>query len=370
MNSNGSPTKISARDFYTEFRGHRVDHLEVLLAHVRDSFESVSILWTAGDSSLDNKYWFHDTVPAAPGAYQSILQPPRSKPDVTYWLNYFLSSSSSYHNNNCSPRQSSTSTMPSYATRYVAINGAVEASTLNLRSYTLLPQDVFVRDHLQENDILIVSVGGNDVALLPLPCTICSILCLMLVLPTTCIEQGCTCGTVPIDDTCCGFGPSLCSCLCACPPCLGYFRHLFGYRVQRYIERLTEKTKPAQILVCMIYFPDETVDEASWANTTLNALGYNRNPAKLQAFIRKIYTDVISTIRVPGSTVVPVPLYRVLQGRERDDYVARVEPSPTGGRKLAEFLLAYILDATPPGAGVDVPLNETTPSSLLIRERA
>jgi hypothetical protein len=83
-----SQTKISFGAFYGEFHGHRLQHLERLYPPIRDAAES--IIWMAGDSSLDNKYWLSDRRPAQPaiGAYQTVLQPPYSKPDVTYWMNY------------------------------------------------------------------------------------------------------------------------------------------------------------------------------------------------------------------------------------------------------------------------------------------
>lgn len=218
-----------------------------------------------------------------------------------------------------------------------AINTAVEATTLNERTFRLRPQDVFLRDNIKEDDILIVSIGGNDIALIPSPCTIASIASL-LCLPLTCSEKGFSCGVVPVDDCCCGCGPSLCSCACACPPCLGYFRHLFGVRVQKYIEALTAKTKPAKVLVCMIYYPDEA-NRPAWAGPTLGALGYNSNPAKVQTLIRKAYQEAVSTIKVKGTQVIPVPLFHVLDGKNTEDYVQRVEPSAVGGRKMAEFLL-------------------------------
>jgi hypothetical protein len=379
--SNNYPTtyKISARDFYSEFRGHRVEHLEQLVYHLRNNHDEIqnrnnnhastgtcstngntiqvdpkpvtntNIIWTAGDSSLDNKYWFHDTVPALP-SYQSILRPPISKPDVTYWLNYILSNTS---NNNSqvsvsssvitsSQKETSKDSTQSPNHRYIAVNGAVEASTLNIRSFKLLPQDEFIRDHIQEDDILIVSIGGNDVALVPQPCTIVSLLCLILVLPTICIEKGCIYGTIPMDDYCCSCGPSFLSCCCACPPCLGYLRHLFGYRLQHYIQRITSKTKPSKIVVCMIYYPDEQPDVNTWANHTLQILGYNTNPSKVQALIRKIYTEVITTISIPGSEMIYIPLYHILNGQQTEDYVARVEPSVIGGRKMAEYIYASI----------------------------
>lgn len=62
------------------------------------------------------------------------------------------------------------------------------------------------------------------------------------------------------------------------------------YRTKKYIEALTSKTKPAKVLVCMIYYPDEN-NAPSWANASLGALGYNQNPAKIQLLIRKFYEE-------------------------------------------------------------------------------
>lgn len=105
----------------------------------------------------------------------------------------------------------------------------VEATTLNERWYRPRAQDKFVRDNISSNDILIVSVGGNDIALAPTPCTIASIAGLMC-LPTPCLEQSRSYCSIPVDDYCFGCGPSLCSCAGSCPPCFGYFVHLFGTR--------------------------------------------------------------------------------------------------------------------------------------------
>jgi hypothetical protein len=82
-----SQKKISFDAFYGEFHGHQVRHLEILYPPMRQAAES--IIWTAGDSSLDNKYWLENRdPPPAVGAYQTVLQPPHSKADVTYWMNY------------------------------------------------------------------------------------------------------------------------------------------------------------------------------------------------------------------------------------------------------------------------------------------
>lgn len=51
-----------------------------------------------------------------------------------------------------------------------------------------------------------------------------------------------------------------------------------------------------------------------------------------------------SKIQIPGTQVIPVPLFNALDGTQSRDYVARVEPSSIGGRKMAEFLLDIIDD--------------------------
>ncbi len=52
-----------------------------------------------------------------------------------------------------------------------------------------------------------------------------------------------------------------------------------------------------------------------------------------------LYIDKCSRIEIQGSEVIPVPLFNVLDGKCSDDYVARVEPSAIGGKKMAEYLL-------------------------------
>ncbi len=66
--------------------------------------------------------------------------------------------------------------------------------------------------------------------------------------------------------------------------------NLPNFRVQKYIEALTSKTKPKKILVCMIYYPDEK-NVPSWANAALGALGYDQNPGKIQLLIRKFFEE-------------------------------------------------------------------------------
>lgn len=342
-------SKISSTSFYGEYHGHKLRHLDTLYPLLRDS--SDALIWTAGDSSLDNKYWFKDTRQAV-GVYGSVLDPPSSVCDVTYWLNA-LSKSDRFHNHD--------------AVKYAAINTAVEATTLNERCRRLREQDIFLRDNISEEDVLVVSIGGNDIALAPAPCTIASIAGL-LCLPTSCLEGGRSCGSCPVNDCCSGCGPSVASCTCSCPPCLGYFRHLFGTRTQKYIEALTAKTKPKKILVCMIYYPDEN-NVPSWANVALSGLKYNSNPAKIQLLIRKFFEEATSTIQIPGSEVIPIPLFHPLDGTRSEDYVARVEPSATGGRKMAEYMLDAIHSSGNNNSGLG-PLTISAPTTSFIDGRS
>ena len=362
MSADNEQRKIDADEFYSQYHGHPAHHLKYIHDEMRRSAESSntssSIIWTAGDSSLDNKYWFSTSKNAVPGVYQKLLEPPRSKCDVTYWLNELM------HQRR--QESSGESVTPPFFSGAGALNTAVEATTLNERfgGHNLTKQDCIIRDNIREEDILIVSIGGNDIALFPSVCTILSMVGIICCVPERMLKSGYTCYTCPYDDYCCGCGPSAISCLGGMPPCLGYLTHLFGTRVENYIRSLVSKRKPRKILVCMIYFPDEDSRSSSWANGTLGALGYNSNPSKLQQVIKLGYKEATSRINIPGVEVIPVPLFRVLDGTNSSDYVARVEPSPSGGRKMAEFFLDLI--------GNDQPLGQfqaSTPSTPLVINR-
>jgi len=248
-------------------------------------------IYLAGDSSLDNKYWLKGWQPACNG-YEDVLSPPQMKQDICYWLNYHLE------------RLGGSSAC--------CINTAVEATTLGSRSGScgaLYAQDRFIQEHITENDTLIVSVGGNDIALMPTPCTIAAMANLVCCTTTGCIRRGV------------GLG-------------LPYFRWMFKSRVQAYIEQLISLRKPKQVLVCMIYFPDEAAVD-SWAGLALCCLGYNTYPQKLQTAISKVYETATARIDLRATQTLPVPLHMTLDGKTSSDYVARVEPSISGGEKMA-----------------------------------
>ncbi|KAF2121638.1 hypothetical protein BDV96DRAFT_609623 [Lophiotrema nucula] len=307
MSKTARKKKIGCSRFYQEWKGHPIEDLstfrDITLAQRPDK----PMIYLAGDSSLDNKAWVPssgpggDPLPVEPAEiYHQVLDKPRPKPDVAFWLNHMLGE------------------------RATTINSSVEASMLRERNDTLLPHDEFIRDNIRPEDILIVSIGGNDVALRPSLSTIAHMLQLAWLTRRVSLENG-SAGS------------------------LKYFQWLFGTKVQDYITRIVSKQKPKAVIVCMIYFPLESGagPQQSWAEAQLKALGYNRWPSQLQTAIKRMYEIATCQIKIEGTQIIPCPLYEVLDGKTVGDYTARVEPSVEGGRKMAEKfvrLLGGVLD--------------------------
>mmetsp|Transcript_25062 Transcript_25062/g.41759 ORF Transcript_25062/g.41759 Transcript_25062/m.41759 type:complete len:337 (-) Transcript_25062:150-1160(-) len=318
-----SDDKIPFNRYYREYHGHRVSDLAVVKSRLEES--NNQLIYLAGDSSLDNKYWFSDESSAVNG-YEDILKPPKSREDIAHWMNTDI-------------------IRKRMKGQMAVINCAIEESTVGARSCgTLMPQDLFIKDNIRHQDILVISVGGNDIALKPTPCTACSVATLLCCSTTNCLRSS-ACGcALPIDDCCYGCACGAWSNSLACPPGLGYLVHLFGVRIESLVKSMLTKTKPKLVLVCMIYFLDETPG-TSWAETVLNLLGYNRDPAHLQEAIRQIFRLATQRISIPGTKVIAVPLFKVLDGKNTQDYCERVEPSASGGEKMGKFLVETIQEA-------------------------
>lgn len=308
--STSEPTrKINTSRFYFEYKGHPLSDLAKFRAITIEERQDKPIIYLAGDSSLDNKYWLHKSISEveveAPAIYEKTLVTPRPKPDVSFWMNHLLGEQAT------------------------CINTAVEETMLRDRDDKLLPHDEFIRDNIRSEDVLIVSVGANDVALKPLPSTIMHMLRLAWLTRRKSLEDCSACS-------------------------LSYFKHMFDTKIQDYITRLTAKTKPRAVIVCMIYFPLEAqFGQKSWAEMQLKSLGYNSYPTQLQAAIRAMYEIATKKVEVEGTEIVPCALHEVLDGKTPGEYTARVEPNDEGGRKMAvKFveLLGRIL-ASPPSHG-------------------
>jgi hypothetical protein len=308
--------KISPTPFYTEWKGHPIPDLKKFFTNTLLLRGDTPIIWLAGDSSLDNKAWISADGPGGtplPCSVPDIYIPQFRhltplKPDVAFWMNHHLGNEAT------------------------VINTAVEASLLRERkSGWLLPHDQFIKHNLRSQDVLVVSVGANDVCLSPTVCTAFNMLRLVHLSSQESIEDGSAWA-------------------------LSHFGSLFGKEVQKYVTNLVGTTKPRAVVVCMIYQPLESglSAEKSWADTQLKALKYDTQPQKLQAAIRTIYSQATQKITIPGTQVIHLPLFDVLDGKTADDYVERVEPSVEGGRKMSEAITKAVRDVLEEHMGKEV----------------
>ena len=341
---------VSSSAYYSTYYGHTASDLAVIELALRrrsprgglgegletpslDSQRARSIVWLLGDSSLDNKVWLSTSSEESAQAlngFEHVLAPPTMRQDVEYHVNALLMERK-------------------LNTKYACINTAVEATSLNDRAFgRLLEQDAFAARHLQPQDTLVVSLGGNDVALAPLLCTAINMLGLVFCTARQpCMATATTCvpNIYPFVGDCgcllCGVPGCLVATPLAWPPFFGYFVDLFKNRIEAYVQRIIDRApnKPRRVVVCTIYYPAEA-RQPSWAQAALSALRYDVDPKRLQRAIRAIFTHATSKIRLRGvPQVVPLPLYEALNPLDADDYVARVEPSAKGGRKIAEAIL-------------------------------
>ncbi|KAF2645215.1 hypothetical protein P280DRAFT_495163 [Massarina eburnea CBS 473.64] len=312
------PRKLNASKFYHEYKGHTIHDLTILHSLVRDLRPSAPIIWFAGDSSLDNKYWIPGSGPggedlpvSVPSIYNDVLEPPKPKPDVAFWVNHVMGA------------------------KATCINTSIEESMLRERdSGKLLPQDEFLRQNIREGDALVVSVGGNDIALKPTPATIWHLLRLSWFTRKSNIENGSATS-------------------------LKYFKWLFQAKTQEYITNLISITKPRAVIVCMIYYPLESkYNQKSWADLSLGALGYNWWPGQLQTAIRKMFDMGTREVKVEGTTVLPCALFDVMDGQVKEEYTERVEPSSLGGRKMAERFAKMLDEVLEYRKGSSIVLDE------------
>jgi hypothetical protein len=304
-----APLPINASEFYAEYHGHPLSHLQAVVSGLRK--HSNGIVWLAGDSTLDNKHWFFsggekrdpkhlldDSFAAdAIHGYENLLSPPRMVCDVAYWLNKKLADS---------------------GTGLCCVNTAIEESTLLQRRSELMEQDELLSQNLQSNDVIVLSIGGNDVALRPTPDT------RRYIVPLLTAPEG-------SDE----FNTALL-----------HFIGIFKQQTEAFISKLLAGREVRAVVVCMLYYLDETKG-SGWCEAVLEQMGYNKMPQKLQSMIDAMYKMATTQVTVPGVTVVPVALSSVLDGKTTADYCQRVEPSFSGGEKMASAILNGIESALP-----------------------
>lgn len=302
---------VDSAEFYAQYHGHSEKLLdtifEELVASRRLRGETVHVVFLAGDSSMDNKYWLGDNQrERAVNGFEAVLEPPWSKPDIAHHVNKALAHAAKENKRD----------------GFVCLNCAVEESTIGCRDGgKLLPQDEFIRQRITKDDILIVSAGGNDIALRPTCSTAVAMAWLSIFSGKANIVKGSAWG-------------------------LGHFRSLFCDSLCGYVNSLTSKNKPMMFVPSVIYYPDENVKAQSWASPILKLIGYNSNPRHVQAIIDRVFTEVqlgVTPARVGIPSVVPLALSAAMDGTKTEDYVARVEPSAVGGSKIANLFVSTIM---------------------------
>jgi len=296
---------VPAASFYAEYHGHPIVHLRTVITRLRE--EQKAIVWLAGDSSLDNKHWLFkggnkidprhladsNLSADACNGYEHILEPRRMIRDVAYWLNAELS-----------------------GTGLCCVNASVEESTLEDRQRGLKEHDMIIRECLRPADIIVTSVGGNDVALRPSAATR---MCIMQLL------------TSPKGSD-------------KHVSALQHFIDLFQKQTEEFISQLIANTTPRAVIVCMLYYLDETPG-SGWCEGILSQLRYNEMPGILQGLIHEVYEVATKKVNIPGTQVIPLPLFTVLDGKTTTDYCQRVEPSVQGGEKMARLIAGTIREA-------------------------
>jgi hypothetical protein len=280
--------------------------------------KSRNFIFLAGDSSLDNKYWFERLKITDKGiplnGYEEIIEGDMTK-DVTWNINNTL-------------------IQQRLGNKYVCINTSYEGTTLEERLYSLYyDSDIFIREHIQPNDILIVSVGKNDIT-----STIMAdiektneITINILYLLEQDLEK------VDINSS-----------------QFKFLINIFKDKIEIYIKKLCEKNTPKYIIVNTIYYPYEFLEEFvedSWANDALNIVRYTNEDGinKFKKLIRLIYVYATCKINIDNSIIIPVPLFEVLDStlKKEDgtsfDYYYRAEPSLEGSIKMAKKFVDLIL---------------------------
>ena len=215
-------------------------------------------------------------------------------PDMAYWFNYHAEK---------------------HLVNVSTINAAVEATTLQNRSSVLIEQDRFARQHLEDGDHVVCSIGGNDIALAPTGSTIGAMIRTLLNPSRKAIGRGSS-----------GAMQTLIS--------------LFKDGIQNYLIRVIGKKKVSKVFVNMIYYP--AIEGDSWCKFLLSVINNRVMRPRLQFIIRNLFLHATSQITIPGVEIIPVPMFEILDHTNSIEYDNRVEPSSVGGNKISAKIMEVI----------------------------
>lgn len=268
-----------SKEYFSQYYGHPIQDLNFLL----DQNKSKRKIYLVGDSTMDNKKWVLDKISSPSNGYEFFIE--NSVLDVNHFVNHFLEKEK----------------LP-----FISLNFAIEEAFIRGK-FALDEHDKIVKNNINENDILIVSIGGNDIALKPSPIIILELFNFLI-----CSEED---KIKNILDT-------------------------FETNLKDYISNLIQNKKPKAVFICAPYYPCKVMQK-SWASTTLNLMKYYDDPYKVHKLINFIYKK-IKEIKIDNVNIIPVPIFEILDWEDENDYVASVEPSENGGRKIAKYFVDLI----------------------------
>ena len=318
-----SDSKISSEEYFAEYHGHKLSHLKTALIELRGCAPQVRrrpIVFLMGDSTLDNKFWLRACPRmAAGGGYERFISPPLVVPDVTSCLIAALSSEMGLSHTvlNCAVEES---TLQGRVVRQVGSSGPPQLTR---------PHDIFAAQACGAvtGDIMVLSLGGNDIVLSPSLSTIAALVGTLHCASISALESG----------TAWGFNTLI---------------KLFRDDMQTYINALYNAgARPSTIIVLFPYLPERagSLTQSSWADTSLKLLGYDAAPENLERVMRAVYKRATCLLQPPpmasqSTRIIPVALFDgVLDSTSGSgDFIARVEPSAKGSAKIAHRLAKII----------------------------
>ncbi|CAD7939085.1 unnamed protein product [Amoebophrya sp. A120] len=333
-------------EFYWDFPGHRVEYLHSLVTLLqtkldihRKSGPPAFLVYLLGDSSLDNKHWLYPndwskpdfflnknkldltntafTAPACNRYEQVLSQPARSVQDVCYWLNRRAA------DHGAQLLETEPTSVFLHTPHLYFVNAAVEASTLAMCHSTLLPQDQVVADRVTPDDVLVVSVGHNDMAFYR----------------TRDVEHVLKHGTT--DDKVARMAVEL-------------FHDVYKRNLEAYLNKVLDGKRCKLLVVCMLYNLDENDNQDDdWS--LLNGvepmyakIGFRKNPELKRRFkvaLHAVFEALISKVQVANEDkVVPLELSRALDGTDTTMYELRNEPSVLGGKAMSSLIFDTIME--------------------------
>jgi hypothetical protein len=131
---------------------------------------------------------------------------------------------------------------------------------------------------------------------------------------------------------------------------LSNIKNIFCNSAEIYLKKLVSETKPEYIIVCMIHYFDEVIDNHySHIQTKLLKLKYYKgnidgiegNVNLLKQVYKKIF-EIIKSIKIDGTEVIHFPIYEALDSTNSENYIYGIYISIEGGKLLAEVLTKEI----------------------------